>query len=62
MVKFCANSIRVEQMQILLLLSIGIEKNKARAQLIAMSHNLKTGVDIFKAMWRLKGLRSCCVQ
>jgi hypothetical protein len=27
-----------------------------------MSHNLKTGVDIFKAMWRLKGLRSCCVQ
>jgi IS5 family transposase len=49
-------------MQILLLLSIGIEKNKARAQLIAMSHNLKTGVDIFKAMWRLKGLRSCYVQ
>ncbi|CAC9644394.1 hypothetical protein [uncultured Gammaproteobacteria bacterium] len=45
-----------------MLLSIGIEKNKARAQLIAMSHNLKTGVDIFKAMWRLKGLRSCCVQ
>ncbi|CAC9507450.1 hypothetical protein [uncultured Gammaproteobacteria bacterium] len=45
-----------------MLLSIGIEKNKARAQLIAMSHNLKTGVDIFKTMRWLKGLRDCCVQ
>jgi hypothetical protein len=49
-------------MQILLLLSIGIDKNKARVQLIAMSHNLKTGVNIFKVMRRLKELRGYCVQ
>ncbi|CAC9999303.1 hypothetical protein [uncultured Gammaproteobacteria bacterium] len=45
-----------------MLLSIGIDKNKARVQLIAMSHNLKTGVNIFKVMRRLKELRGYCVQ
>ena len=25
---------------------LGLERNKARAQLIAMSHNLKTGMNI----------------
>jgi IS5 family transposase len=34
-----------------------LARNKARAQLIAMSHNLKTGMNIFKEMQRLKGLR-----
>jgi IS5 family transposase len=29
---------------------LGIERNKTRAQLIAMSHNLKTGMNIFKQM------------
>ena len=38
---------------------LGIERNKTRAQLIAMSHNLKTGMNIFKKM---QSLRDCCVQ
>jgi IS5 family transposase len=29
---------------------LGIERNKTRAQLIAMSHNLKTGMNIFKLL------------
>ncbi len=29
---------------------LGLERNKTRAQLIAMSHNLKTGMNIFKQM------------
>ena len=29
---------------------LGLERNKARARLIAMSHNLKTGMNIFKRM------------
>ena len=41
---------------------LGLARNKARAQLIAMSHNLKTGMNIFKEMQRLKGLRGYCVQ
>ncbi len=41
---------------------LGLVRNKARAQLIAMSHNLKTGMNIFKEMQRLKGLRGYCVQ
>jgi IS5 family transposase len=40
---------------------LGLERNKARAQLIAMSHNLKTGMNIFKKMQRLKDLRDYCV-
>ncbi len=41
---------------------LGLERNKAKAQLIAMSHNLKTGMNIFKEMQRLKTLRDYCVQ
>jgi len=37
---------------------LGLERNKTRAQLIAMSHNLKTGMNIFK---RMQSLRDCCV-
>ena len=37
---------------------LGIERNKTRTQLIAMSHNLKTGMNIFKQM---NHLRDCCV-
>jgi IS5 family transposase len=33
---------------------LGLERNKARVQLIAMSHNLKTGMNIFKRMRSLK--------
>ena len=29
---------------------LGLERNKTRVQLIAMSHNLKTGMNIFKQM------------
>ncbi len=29
---------------------LGLERNKTRVQLIAMSHNLKTGINIFKQM------------
>ena len=32
----------------------GLARNKARAQLIAMSHNLKTGMNIFKQLQRLQ--------
>ncbi|KAF3982946.1 MAG: transposase [Methylococcales symbiont of Hymedesmia sp. n. MRB-2018] len=38
---------------------LGIERNKTRAQLIAMSHNLKTGMNIFKQM---RSLRDCYAQ
>lgn len=38
---------------------LGLERNKTRAQLIAMSHNLKTGMNIFKQM---KDLQDYCVQ
>ncbi len=38
---------------------LGLERNKTRAQLIAMSHNLKTGMSIFKQM---RDLQDCCVQ
>ncbi len=38
---------------------LGLERNKTRAQLIAMSHNLKTGMNIFKQM---RDLQDCCVQ
>jgi IS5 family transposase len=38
---------------------LGLERNKTRAQLIAMSHNLKTGMNIFK---RMRGLQDCYVQ
>ena len=38
---------------------LGLERNKTRAQLIAMSHNLKTGMNIFKQM---QNPRDCCVQ
>ena len=41
---------------------LGLERNKARAQLIAMSYNLKKGMNIFKKMQQLKGLRDYCVQ
>jgi IS5 family transposase len=37
---------------------LGLERNKAKAQLIAMSHNLKTGMNIFKQM---RDLQDCCV-
>ena len=37
---------------------LGIERNKTRTQLIAMSHHLKTGMTIFKQM---NHLRDCCV-
>ena len=37
---------------------LGLERNKTRAQLIAMSHNLKTGMNIFKQM---RELQDCCV-
>ena len=40
---------------------LGLERNKARAQLIAMSHNLKTGMNIFKEIQQLKDLRDYCV-
>ena len=36
---------------------MGLARNKTRAQLIAMSHNLKTGMNIFKELQRLK---ECC--
>ncbi len=29
---------------------MGLARNKTRAHLIAMSHNLKTGMNIFKQM------------
>ena len=38
---------------------LGLERNKTRAQLIAMSHNLKTGMNIFK---RMRSLQDCYVQ
>ena len=38
---------------------LGLERNKTRAQLIAMSHNLKTGVNIFKQM---RSLGDCYAQ
>ncbi|SFV86756.1 Mobile element protein [hydrothermal vent metagenome] len=38
---------------------LGLERNKVRAQLIAMSHNLKTGMNIFKQM---RNLQDCCIQ
>jgi IS5 family transposase len=38
---------------------LGLQRNKTRAQLIAMSHNLKTGMNIFKQM---RSLRDCCAQ
>jgi IS5 family transposase len=38
---------------------LGLERNKTRAQLIAMSHNLKTGMNIFKKM---RSLQDCYVQ
>jgi IS5 family transposase len=41
---------------------LGLERNKTRAQLIAMSHNLKTGMNIFKEMQRLKSLRDYYIQ
>ena len=37
---------------------LGLERNKTRAQLITMSHNLKTGMNIFKQM---RELQDCCV-
>ncbi len=37
---------------------LGLERNKTRVQLIAMSHNLKTGMNIFKQM---QDLKDCCV-
>lgn len=37
---------------------LGLERNKAKAQLIAMSHTLKTGMNIFKQM---RSLGDCCV-
>jgi IS5 family transposase len=37
---------------------LGLEKNKTKAMLIAMSHNLKTGMNIFKQM---RSLQDCCV-
>ena len=37
---------------------LGLERNKARAQLITMSHNLKTGMNIFKQM---RDLQDYCV-
>ncbi|KAF3976867.1 MAG: transposase [Methylococcales symbiont of Iophon sp. n. MRB-2018] len=37
---------------------LGLERNKTRAQLIAISHNLKTGMNIFKQM---QSLKDCCV-
>ena len=36
---------------------LGLQRNKTRAQLIAMSHNLKTGMNIFKEIQQLKDLR-----
>ncbi len=33
---------------------MGLARNKTRAHLIAMSHNLKTGMNIFKELQRLK--------
>jgi len=41
---------------------LGLERNKTRTQLIAISHNLKTGMNIFKEMQRLKSLGDYCVQ
>jgi hypothetical protein len=38
------------------IIDLGIERNKTRAQLIAMSHNLKTGMNIFKQMRSLGGV------
>ena len=37
---------------------LGLERNKSGAQLIAMSHNLKTGMNIFKQM---RSSPACCV-
>ncbi len=37
---------------------LGLERNKSRAQLIAMTHNLKTGMNIFKQM---RSSPACCV-
>ena len=33
---------------------MGLARNKTRAQLIAMIHNLKTGMNIFKQLQRLQ--------
>ena len=38
---------------------LGLERNKTRAQLIAMSHNLKTGMNIFK---QIRSLKDCYAQ
>ena len=38
---------------------LGLVRNKTRVQLITISHNLETGMNIFKQM---KSLRDCCVQ
>ncbi len=35
---------------------LGLERNKTRAQLIVMSYNLKTGMNIFKQMRKSRGL------
>jgi len=40
---------------------LGLQRNKTRAQLITMSHNLKTGMNIFKEIQQLKDLRDYCV-
>jgi IS5 family transposase len=37
---------------------LGLERNKTKAMLIAMSHNLKTGMNIFKQM---RSLHDYCV-
>ena len=39
---------------------LGLERDNTRAQLIAMSHNLKTGMNIFKKIQQLKDLRDYC--
>lgn len=36
---------------------LGLKRNQARAQLIAISHNLKTGMNIFK---QIRSLEDCC--
>ena len=33
---------------------LGLARNKTRTQLIVMSHNLKTGMNIFKELQRLQ--------
>ncbi|CAC9554157.1 hypothetical protein [uncultured Gammaproteobacteria bacterium] len=46
----------------ILILQAWYNLSKTRAQLIAMSHNLKTGMNIFKEMQRLKSLRGYYIQ